>query len=77
MGWEDRTTFESIRKLFKFSPNEFVILMRRLLEPEAFKRWRSRVYNSGRLKNEKKREIKSTKFKSKTQNVDGITKRKK
>lgn len=74
MGWEDRTTFEAIRAQFKLSPNQFVKLMRQLLTPDDFKRWRRRVFEQGRLKNETKRGFKETRFKSTRQSVDGITK---
>lgn len=74
MGWEDRTTFESIKKQFGLSPNEFVKIMRRHLEPQAFKRWRRRVFEQGKLKNEVQRGFKTTRFKCSRQSVDGITK---
>jgi uncharacterized protein (TIGR03643 family) len=74
MGWEDRTTFEAIREQFGLSPNEFVHLMRHSLSAEAFKRWRRRVFEQGHLKNEKQRGFKKTRFKSRRQSVDGITK---
>lgn len=74
MGWEDRTTFEAIRKQFKLSPNEFVKLMRHFLDAKAFKRWRARVFEQGRLKDEEKRGFKTTRFKCTRQSVDGVTK---
>lgn len=74
MGWEDRTTFEAIKQQFDLSPNEFVKVMRRHLEPLAFKRWRRRVFTQGRLKNEIKRGFKTTRFKCSRQSVDGLTK---
>jgi uncharacterized protein (TIGR03643 family) len=74
MGWEDRSTFEAIEEQFKFSPNEFVKFMRHHLDEKSFKRWRRRVFEQGRLKNETKRGVKVTRFKSTRQTVDGITK---
>ncbi len=74
MGWEDRTTFESIKLQFSLSENEFVRLMRSQLSEPAFKRWRRRVHTQGHLKHEAKRGIKTTRFKCSRQTVDGITK---
>lgn len=74
MGWEDRSTFESIEEQFGFRPNEFVKLMRHQLSREAFVRWRRRVFEQGSLKNELKRGFKTTRFKCSRQSVDGITK---
>lgn len=77
MGWEDRTTFDAIETQFGLSPNEFVKFMRTQLERAAFVLWRKRVHEQGRLKNEKTRGFKTTRFKSSRQSVDGITKGKK
>lgn len=74
MGWEDRSTFEAIETQFQFSPNEFVKLMRHFLEPKPFKRWRRRVFEQGRLKNEALRGFKLSRFKATRQSVEGITK---
>ena len=74
MGWEDRTAFENIERQFNLSPNEFVQVMRHLLDRKAFERWRRRVHDQGHLKNEKKRGFKTTRFKSSRQSVDGVTK---
>ena len=74
MGWEDRSTFESIQKQFDISPNEFVIFMRHSLDSKAFKRWRARVFEQGKLKNEVKRGFKTTRFKCSRQSWDGLTK---
>ncbi len=74
LGWEDRSTFEVIAAQFGLSPNEFVLFMRATLEKDAFNRWRRRVFEQGRLKNEKKRGFKPTRFKCSRQSVDGITK---
>lgn len=74
MGWEDRTTFEAIAQQYGFSANEFVRFMRSQLSASAFHRWRRRVHDQGRLKNESKRGFKSTRFKCSRQSVDGVTK---
>jgi uncharacterized protein (TIGR03643 family) len=74
MGWEDRTTFESIEKQFQVSPNEFVKIMRHFLDAKTFSRWRRRVFEQGRLKNESLRGFKVTRFKCSRQSVDGLTK---
>ena len=74
MGWEDRSTFESIAAQFSFSANEFVRFMRSQLSTAAFNRWRKRVHEQGKLKNENKRGFKVTRFKCTRQSVDGITK---
>ena len=74
MGWEDRTTFESIEAQFQISPNEFVKFMRHHLDKKAFNRWRRRVFEQGKLKNEVKRGFKTTRFKCSRQSDDGITK---
>ena len=77
MGWEDRTTFDTIEKQFALSPNEFVRFMRTQLNRKAFELWRKRVHEQGHLKNEKTRGFKTTRFKCSRQSVDGITKGKK
>ena len=74
MGWEDRTTFDEIEVQFGISPNEFVRFMRTQLETKAFTLWRKRVHQQGKLKNEKTRGFKTTRFKSTRQSIDGITK---
>ena len=74
MGWEDRSTFEAIQAQFQLTPNEFVKVMRSFLDKAAFKRWRRRVFEQGRLKNEDKRGFKTTRFKCSRQSTDGITK---
>jgi uncharacterized protein (TIGR03643 family) len=74
MGWEDRTTFESIQKQFNLTENEFVKLMRSQLSKTAFDRWRKRIHDQGQLKHEQKRGFKTTRFKCSRQSTDGITK---
>ena len=74
MGWEDRTTFDAIEKQFGLTPNDFVRFMRTQLKAAAFALWRKRIQEQGRLKNEKKRGFKVTRYKCSRQSVDGITK---
>lgn len=74
MGWEDRSTFDAIAVQFGLSPNEFVAFMRSELNPSAFVCWRKRISLQGRLKNEKTRGFKTTRFKCSRQSVDGMTK---
>ena len=74
MGWEDRTTFEAIQQQFGITPNEFVQLMRRNLDSNTFRRWRKRIFDQGKLKNEVRRGFKTTRFKCARQSVDGLTK---
>jgi len=74
MGWEDRSTFESIEKQFDLSPNDFVRFMRFSLSLKDFNRWRKRIHEQGKLKNESQRGFKTTRFKCSRQSSDGITK---
>ena len=74
MGWEDRSTFESIASQFGLCENEFVRFMRTQLSTSAFARWRRRVHQQGHLKHELKRGFKTTRFKCSRQSVDGVTK---
>ncbi len=74
LGWEDRSTFDLIEKQFSLSPNEFVVFMRSHLDRKSFDRWRKRVHEQGKLKNEKTRGFKVTRFKCSRQSVDGLTK---
>ncbi len=74
MGWEDRSTFDSIQTQFEITPNDFVKVMRHFLDRNAFNRWRRRVFEQGQLKNETLRGFKTTRFKCSRQSVDGLTK---
>ncbi len=74
MGWEDRSTFESIQTQFNLTPNEFIQFMRHSLESNVFKRWRKRTNHQGQLKHEFKRGFKADRFKCSRQSIDGITK---
>jgi len=46
MAWEDRTTFESIKKQFGINQDEVIKIMRKNLKLKSFKLWRKRT--SGR-----------------------------
>ena len=46
MAWEDRTTFEAIKKQFGLSEADVIALMRKELKRSSFNLWRKRV-NSG------------------------------
>lgn len=74
LGWEDRSTFETIEKQFGLTQNEFIRFMRTQLDEKAFLRWRRRANEQGHLKHESKRGFKTTRFKCSRQSIDGITK---
>jgi uncharacterized protein (TIGR03643 family) len=74
MGWEDRTTFDSIQIQFGLTPNEFVQFMRSQLDKKAFIRWRKRTHKRGHLKHSKIRGNDINRFKCSRQSIDGITK---
>ncbi|MFK7736004.1 MAG: TIGR03643 family protein [Pirellulaceae bacterium] len=44
MAWEDRTSFDAIRKQFGLSPGDVIKLMRREMKPSSFKMWRKRTH---------------------------------
>ncbi len=74
MGWEDRTTFESIRSQFNLTEHDIIQIMRNVLGSQAFKRWRRRAHEQGHLKHEKMRGFKESRFKCSRQRSDGSTK---
>ena len=43
LAWEDRTTFEEIRKRTGLVEREVIAIMRRELKPSSFRLWRRRV----------------------------------
>ena len=43
MAWEDRTSFDAIRKQFGLTPGEVIHLMRHELSSSSFRLWRSRT----------------------------------
>ena len=62
MAWQDRTTFDGIKKEFGLTENQVKNIMRELISPQAYKRWRKRV--QGRVtKHEKKVDFKPIIFK--------------
>lgn len=71
MAWEDRTSYKAITVQFGLTPSELVEFMRYQLEPRAFQRWRRRVFEQGRLKNQTPE---GHRFKCKSQRLDGSTK---
>jgi uncharacterized protein (TIGR03643 family) len=71
MGWEDRTSYQAIELQFELTPSELVHFMRFALDEKSFKRWRRRIFEQGKLKNETPEGFR---FKSKSQRMDGSTK---
>lgn len=61
MAWQDRTPFEAISKEYNMSENQVIKVMRQLLKPNSFKRWRKRL-NSRKTKHQKKQDVKITRF---------------
>jgi len=53
LAWEDRTTFEEIKKRTGYSEADVIKVMRRHLKPSSFRRWRKRV--NGRITKHRKR----------------------
>ncbi len=53
MAWQDRTTFDVMEEKFDLNENQIKNLMRELISPRAYKRWRKRV--QGRVTKHKKR----------------------
>ncbi|GAB4024593.1 TIGR03643 family protein [Spirosoma koreense] len=43
MAWEDRTPFEAILAQFSLSEQQVITLMRHVLKPASWRRWRARV----------------------------------
>ncbi|NQZ19697.1 MAG: TIGR03643 family protein [Bdellovibrionales bacterium] len=74
MAWEDRTSFEMIKKQFDLSANEVVHFMRTQLSSVAYKRWRRRAQTQGQLKHLKTRPKEVDRFKCSRQRIDGSTK---
>jgi len=71
MAWEDRTSYKAITLQFGLTPSELVAFMRYHLDINGFKRWRRRVHEQGKLKNETPE---GYHFKCKSQRMDGSTK---
>lgn len=62
MAWQDRTTFEGIKKQFNLTENQVKNIMRELISPKAYKRWRKRVQGRN-TKHEKTVDFKPIRFK--------------
>ena len=43
MAWEDRTSFDAIKKQFGIAEKDVIKLMRKELKEKSFKMWRKRV----------------------------------
>jgi uncharacterized protein (TIGR03643 family) len=43
MAWEDRTSFDAIRRQFGLTPGQVIHLMRRELNASSFRLWRART----------------------------------
>lgn len=71
MAWEDRTSYQAIKLQFDLTPAELVAFMRYQLDPKAFQRWRRRIHQQGRLKNQTPPGFR---FKCRSQRLDGSTK---
>ncbi len=71
MAWEDRTSYQAITAQFKLTPSELVAFMRYRLDAQAFRRWRRRIFEQGKLKNQTPE---GHRFKCATQRLDGSTK---
>jgi len=62
MAWEDRTSFDAIKRQFDLDEKEVIQIMRREMKPSSFRMWRARV--SGRkTKHEVKRNEEVKRFK--------------
>ena len=55
MAWEDRTSFEAIKKQYGYVESDVIALMRREMKPSSFKMWRKRVHTRISIKHPKKR----------------------
>ena len=74
MGWEDRTPCEAMANFTELSPNDVIKLMRKLLTPKDYTRWRKRANNQGHLKHLKTRPKEVNRFKCSRERLDGSTK---
>lgn len=53
MAWQDRLPFEVIYEHYGITENQLKTMMRRLIGPKAYKRWRRRVH--GRITKHQKK----------------------
>ncbi len=63
MAWEDRTSFDAIKRQFGLKESEVIQLMRQQLKPSSWRRWRKRVNSGVSQKHEKKRNPEINRFK--------------
>lgn len=61
MAWQDRTHFDIISTQIGFSENQVKNVMRKLISPKSYKRWRKRVQGR-KTKHAKLCEHKPTRF---------------
>jgi uncharacterized protein (TIGR03643 family) len=66
MAWEDRTTFEAIKKQFGLTESETIALMRQKMKLSSFRMWRKRV-TQRKTKHLHKRSFVAGRFKSANQ----------
>ena len=60
LAWHDKSSFEKIFRLYGVSEKDVILIMRKNLKQNSFKKWRKRV--SGRkLKHEKKLKLSNKK----------------
>ena len=78
MAWEDRTSFEAIKKQFAIDEKDVIKLMRKELKEKSFKMWRKRVQGRS-TKHSKMSSPEKLRFKSNSQRLitsNKISKRK-
>lgn len=61
MAWQDRTPFESIKKLYGMNENQVIKMMRKLMQKSSFVMWRKRMHGR-KTKHLKKLDHKPTRF---------------
>ena len=66
MAWEDRTSFDAIKKQFGIHEKDVIKLMRKEMKEKSFKTWRKRVQGRS-TKHSKMSSPKKLRFKSKSQ----------
>ena len=63
MAWEDRTSFDAIKRQFGISEAGVIALMRREMKASSFRMWRKRVQNRN-TKHDAKRNNRLLRFRS-------------
>lgn len=63
MAWEDRTTFDAIKRQFGISQGEVEKIMRQNLRESSFRLWRKRVSNGVGVKHANKALKEMSRFK--------------